>query len=79
MVEVINDSTPELDEQFSIQLVDPVGGAVLGVQSSLTITVLTNDDAYGLIGFAEVSVFPTFICSSIYRDGYKWVLPSCAL
>ena len=62
VVEVINDYTPELDELFSVQLVNPVGGAVLGIQSSLTITVLTNDDAYGLIGFAEVSVVPTYIC-----------------
>ena len=56
VVEVIDDSTPELDEQFSVQLMEPVGGAVLGTQSSLTVTVLTNDNAYGLVGFAEVSM-----------------------
>ena len=55
VVEIINDSTPELDEQFSVQLLEPVGGAVLGTQSSLNVTILTNDDAYGLVGFAEVS------------------------
>ena len=55
VVEVIDDVIPELDEEFSVQLVFPVGGAILGPQSSVAITVLTNDNAYGLIGFAEVS------------------------
>ena len=55
VVESIDDATPELDEQFSVQLLEPVGGAVLGTQSSLTVTILTNDDAYGLVGFADVS------------------------
>ena len=55
VVEIINDATPELDEQFSVQLSWPTGGAVLGSQSSLTINILTNDDAYGLVGFSEVS------------------------
>ena len=56
MVEIIDDSTPELDETFTVSLSDPTGGAVLGAQSSLSVTVLTNDDAYGLIGFSEVSI-----------------------
>ena len=55
VVEIIDDSTPELDEQFSVQLLEPMGGAVLGTQSSLTVTILTNDNAYGLVGFANVS------------------------
>lgn len=57
MVEVIDDSTPELDEEFRVQLLQPMGGAILGTQSSVSITVLTNDDAHGLIGFAEVRIF----------------------
>lgn len=79
VVEVINDSTPELDELFSIQLMNPVGGAVLGIQSSLTITVLTNDDAYGLIGFAEVSVAPSYIRVHMLIAQLLCVVPSCAL
>lgn len=68
VVEIINDSSPELDEQFSIQLLEPVDGAVLGTQSSLTITILTNDDAYGLVGFAEVSIMNAMARSNI--DSY---------
>ena len=55
VVEVINDVTPEVDEQFSVQLINAVGGAVTGSQNLLSITILTNDNAYGLIGFSEVS------------------------
>ena len=56
VVEVINDVTPEVDEQFSVQLTNAVGGAVIGSQQNLlSVTILTNDNAYGLIGFSEVS------------------------
>ena len=56
VVEIIDDVIPELDEQFTVQLSEPTGGAVIGSQNLITIDLLTNDDAYGLIGFAEVSV-----------------------
>ena len=62
VVEVIDDSTPELDEEFRVQLSQPVGGAVLATHSSLSITILTNDDAHGLIGFVEVSTKAYFKC-----------------
>ena len=56
MDEIIDDTSPELDEGFGIGLSNPTGGAVLGTQSSLTVTILTNDDAYGLVGFSEVRI-----------------------
>lgn len=34
----------------------PSGGARLGDQASVTITILTNDDAHGVIGFNSDSV-----------------------
>ena len=55
VVEVINDLIPEVNEAFSLQLMDLVGGARLGGRSVATVTILTNDDAHGLIGFAAVS------------------------
>ena len=55
MAEIVDESTPELDEEFIIALSYPTGGAVLGTQNSLTVTILTNDDAHGLVGFSEVS------------------------
>ena len=55
VVEVINDLIPEVNEAFSVRLMEPVGGVRLGDQSVATVTILTNDDAHGLIGFAAVS------------------------
>ena len=54
VVQVIDDVIPEIDEVFSVQLQYPLGGARLGEQSDTSITILTNDEAHGLIGFAEV-------------------------
>ncbi len=53
-VRVVNDVIPEVDESFSVVLSDPVGGARIGVNGVVTMEILTNDDAHGLIGFAEV-------------------------
>ncbi len=55
-MEIINDVIPEVGESFSVQLEGPLeGGARLGEQQSAGVTILTNDDAHGLIGFAPVS------------------------
>ena len=54
VVEVVNDDVPEVDEVFSVQLQEPVGGARLGEQNSADIAILTNDGAHGFIGFALV-------------------------
>lgn len=53
---ILNDDIPELDETLTVQLVNVSGGAMVGDNREVTITVLTNDDAYGAIGFAEVRV-----------------------
>lgn len=54
-METFNDAIPEVDEAFQLQLRNVMGGARLGQQSSVAVTILTNDDAHGLIGFADVS------------------------
>jgi len=51
-IEIINDNTPEVNETFDIQLLNPGGGARLGSQTSVPVTILTNDDAHGVVGFA---------------------------
>ena len=58
-VEVVNDATPEVDETFDLRLVNPVGGARLGPQSSVAVTILSNDNAHGLLGFAQVRATAT--------------------
>jgi len=55
-VAINDDSVPEVDEDFSIRLSMPSGGASLGVQTSVSMTILTNDNAHGLIGFDNDSL-----------------------
>ena len=51
---IFDDVIPEIDENFDLRLTNPTGGVTLGTQQSVTVTVLNNDNAHGLIGFAEV-------------------------
>ena len=50
-VAISNDTIPEIDERFMVGLSMPSGGARLGDQTSVAMTILTNDNAHGLIGF----------------------------
>lgn len=53
-IQIYDDSTPETDERFYVSLSNPVGGAVLGDQVTVPVTILTNDEAHGMVGFTEV-------------------------
>lgn len=53
---IIDDDIPELDESITVSIVNVSGGALLGVNTNVIVTILTNDDAYGLLGFAEVCI-----------------------
>ncbi|KAK7486836.1 hypothetical protein BaRGS_00021983 [Batillaria attramentaria] len=55
-VVVLQDDTPEDTETFTVRLADPVGGADIGVQGAVTINILSNDNAHGIIQFAADSV-----------------------
>jgi G-protein coupled receptor 98 len=50
-IAIFNDNVPEVNEDFNVRLSMPSGGARLGEQTSITMTILTNDDAHGVIGF----------------------------
>ncbi len=54
-ISILDDSIPEIDEDFVVSLSSPVGGARLGPLISSTITILTNDNAHGLIAFSNRS------------------------
>ena len=56
-VTILPDATPEQDEVFTVSLSQPSGGAVLGTDSTLTVTILSNDNANGRIGFADSALF----------------------
>ncbi len=55
-VVIVDDITPEIDETFHVTIYSPVGGATLGDQIVVPVTILSNDEAHGIIGFIEVGV-----------------------
>ncbi|KAM4746526.1 adhesion G-protein coupled receptor V1 isoform 2-T2 [Anableps anableps] len=56
-VNVIDDDIPEVEEVFRVKLKNPKGGAEIGFGGQVTIIVPTNDDAHGVIGFAQNSLY----------------------
>ena len=55
-VNILDDTVPEEEESFRVQLKNPKGGAEIGINSYVRITILSNDDAYGVVGFAQVMI-----------------------
>ncbi|XP_066273052.1 adhesion G-protein coupled receptor V1-like isoform X1 [Branchiostoma lanceolatum] len=53
IVPIVNDEIPESDESFTVTLSDPTGGAEIGSYGEVTVTILSNDNAHGIIGFVE--------------------------
>jgi hypothetical protein len=50
-----NDDVPEIDEQFIVELFKPTGGATIATPN-VSITILENDDARGVVGFSASAV-----------------------
>ncbi|XP_062238571.1 adhesion G-protein coupled receptor V1 [Platichthys flesus] len=55
-VNILDDDIPEVQEHFQVGLKNPKGGAEIGFGGQVTILVPTNDDAHGVIGFAQDSL-----------------------
>ena len=53
-VTIQEDELPEDTESFTVELVNPGGGAELGQMSAIRVSILSNDDAHGIIEFGEV-------------------------
>ncbi|XP_041856249.1 adhesion G-protein coupled receptor V1 [Melanotaenia boesemani] len=51
-VNIIDDDIPEVEELFQVKLKNPKGGAEIGFGGQVKVIIPTNDDAYGVIGFA---------------------------
>ncbi|XP_017272706.1 adhesion G-protein coupled receptor V1 [Kryptolebias marmoratus] len=56
-VNVIDDDIPEMEEYFQVRLKNPKGGAEIGFGGQVTVIIPTNDDAHGVIGFAQNSLY----------------------
>lgn len=50
---VVDDKIPEADETYAIELIVSGSGTVVS-PSVAYLTILANDDAFGIIGFNEV-------------------------
>ncbi|XP_038076858.1 adhesion G-protein coupled receptor V1-like isoform X2 [Patiria miniata] len=55
-ITILDDDRPEDDEYFRVVLSNPTGGAELGRQDAVMVDILSNDDAHGIIGFAQDSL-----------------------
>ena len=53
-VVVLQDTKPEANETFSVVLKDPTGGVEIGPDNRITVNILSNDNAYGIIEIAPV-------------------------
>ncbi|KAJ8285558.1 hypothetical protein GJAV_G00028220 [Gymnothorax javanicus] len=56
-VTVLDDNVPEDEESFQVSLKNPMGGAEIGFNGHVTVVIPPNDDAFGIIGFSENSLF----------------------
>ncbi|XP_051498511.1 adhesion G-protein coupled receptor V1 [Apus apus] len=56
-VNILDDIIPEEEECFKVWLKNPKGGAEIGVNGFVNIIIPPNDNAYGVIAFAQSSLF----------------------
>ncbi|KAH0628079.1 hypothetical protein JD844_008789 [Phrynosoma platyrhinos] len=54
-VNIFDDAVPEEEESFRVWLKNPKGGAEIGPNGYVTIIISSNDDAHGVIAFAQIS------------------------
>lgn len=53
-VNVIDDNIPEEEESFRVRLKNPKGGAEISFNGHVTVVIPSNDDAHGIVAFAQV-------------------------
>uniref|UniRef100_A0A8C7EBG5 Adhesion G-protein coupled receptor V1 n=1 Tax=Nothoprocta perdicaria TaxID=30464 RepID=A0A8C7EBG5_NOTPE len=56
-VNILDDVIPEEEESFRVLLKNPKGGAEIGAHGVVKIIIPSNDNAYGVIAFAQNSLF----------------------
>lgn len=55
-IQITDDQIPEPDETFQVVLRNEMGGAEIGTPSSVTVTILGNDDINGVFFFGDSSL-----------------------
>ncbi|XP_077792347.1 adhesion G-protein coupled receptor V1 isoform X2 [Podarcis muralis] len=56
-INIFDDTIPEEEEFFRVWLKNPKGGAEIGPNGYVTIIIPPNDDAHGVVAFAQNSLF----------------------
>uniref|UniRef100_A0A8C5REZ8 Adhesion G protein-coupled receptor V1 n=1 Tax=Laticauda laticaudata TaxID=8630 RepID=A0A8C5REZ8_LATLA len=56
-INIFDDTVPEEEESFRVWLKNPKGGAEIGSNGYVTIVIPSNDDAHGVVAFAQNSLF----------------------
>lgn len=85
-VYLLDDSTPEDSERFSVALINPRQGAEVGPNSQVLVNIQSSDDGHGVIEFAEVRdsllsgtflkefYFVLHVCLQLLRDDFTGIL-----
>ncbi|GAB0206124.1 adhesion G-protein coupled receptor V1 [Grus japonensis] len=55
-VNITDNSIPELEKTFKVELLNPEGGASLGIASHILVTIEASDDAHGVFEFSTESL-----------------------
>ena len=55
-ITIIDNNIPESEKQFVVTLLNPSGGAALGLGSNVTVIINHSDGAFGVFQFAEASL-----------------------
>lgn len=55
-INILDDVIPEEEECFRVWLKNPKGGAEIGSHGFVNIIIPSNDNAYGVIAFAQVKI-----------------------
>ena len=68
-IRIIDDLVPELQEQFSIELLDADNGATLGGITTATVIISSSDAPSGVISFGEAEVAGIVVQNPSTTDG----------
>ncbi len=67
-IEIIDDSLPELEEEFIVRLLPPItGGATLGQVTECTVTITQSDDPYGAFGIYDNELLTVYMLATEQR------------
>ncbi|XP_014663002.1 PREDICTED: G-protein coupled receptor 98-like [Priapulus caudatus] len=55
-ITILDNDLPEGEKEFQVELLNPTGGAQIGVGSTIKVIIASSDDAYGMFQFADTSL-----------------------